>query len=76
MAKLSEEDREALRKFQRDHRESSGVTSPALYWTNGERNLLEVSELVELETGKTDLEFLVGYYEFLEKMGSIKIKRT
>jgi len=76
LAKMSEEDREALRKFQREHRESSGVTSPALYWTNGERNVLEVSKLVELETGKSDLEYLVGYYEFLEKMRVIEIKRA
>lgn len=72
--KLSEQDREDLRKVQQDHRESSSLTTLAMFWTDGIRNLLEISKLVELESGKKDLEYLVRYYEFLQKMGLLEIR--
>jgi hypothetical protein len=40
----------------------------ALYWTDGERDLLEISELVELEAGSVNLEYLKEYYEWLKKL--------
>jgi hypothetical protein len=40
----------------------------ALYWTDGERDLLEISELVELEEGSVNLEYLKEYYEWLKKL--------
>jgi len=76
LLRLSEEEREELRKLQKEHRESRVLGTLAMYWTNGERNLLEIAKLVEFETGKRDLEFLVRYYEFLERMGVIEIERT
>jgi hypothetical protein len=45
-----------------------------MFWTDGIRNLLEISKLVELESGKKDLEYLVRYYEFLQKMGLLEIR--
>jgi hypothetical protein len=44
-----------------------------MYWADGERSLLEVSGLVELEAGRTDLEFLVKYFRLLGKMGLVKL---
>ncbi|MCD6264159.1 DUF4910 domain-containing protein [Candidatus Bathyarchaeota archaeon] len=76
LLRLSEEEREELRKLQKEHRESRVLGTLAMYWTNGERNLLEIAKLVEFETGKRDLEFLVRYYEFLERMGVIEMERT
>jgi len=35
-----------------------------------------VSRLAELETGKADLVYLVKYFELLESMGVLKIKRA
>ena len=40
----------------------------ALYWTDGKRNLLEISELVELEAGSVNLEYLKDYFEWLMKL--------
>ncbi|MFB0543749.1 MAG: hypothetical protein ACETVR_03105, partial [Candidatus Bathyarchaeia archaeon] len=76
LTQLSEEEREELSKLQREHREGSAVASTAMRWTDGERSLLEISKLAELESGRKDLEFLVRYYEFLERMGLIEFKTT
>lgn len=38
-------------------------------WADRGRRLLGVSRLVELESGCTDLEYLVGPFRFLERMG-------
>jgi hypothetical protein len=67
--KLSAEDREAFYQFSKAHKEASGMENLAVYWSDGERSLLEVSRLVELESGRRDLGYLVGYFRFLEKMG-------
>lgn len=74
--KLGEQDREDLRRLQEDHRESSSLATLAMFWTDGNRNLLEISKLAELESGKRDIEFLVAFYEYLEKMGLLEMKRA
>ena len=74
LLKLSEKEREELWKLQREHRGSRILVTLAMYWTNGKRNLLEISKLAEFESGKKDLEFLVRYYEFLERMDVIEIE--
>ena len=71
--KLSGEDREALWRLGKDHPESRTLGTLAMYWADGERSLLEVSGLVELEAGRTDLEFLVKYFRLLGKMGLVKL---
>ena len=71
--KLSGEDREALWRLGKDHPESRTLGTLAMYWADGERSLVEVSGLVELEAGRTDLEFLVKYFRLLGKMGLVKL---
>jgi len=71
--KLSVEDREALWRLGKDHPEGRSLGTLAMYWADGERSLLEVSGLVELEAGKTDLEFLVKQFKLLEKMGLVEL---
>jgi len=44
-----------------------------MYWTDGGRSLLEVSRLVELEAGRTDLEYLTEYYRLLCAMGLVAL---
>jgi aminopeptidase-like protein len=66
---LSPEDREAFYQFGKAHKGAQGMETLAEYWSDGERNLLEVARLVELESGRCDLGYLVGYFRFLEKMG-------
>jgi len=70
--RLSPEDREGLRRLGLEHPAGRSVGSVALFWTDGVRSLAEVSELVDLERGSTDLEYLVGYYGYLELMGLVE----
>lgn len=58
----------------RAHKESRVLGILALYWTNGDRDLLEISKLVELETNQRDLEYLIEYIKLLEKMSVIELK--
>ncbi len=74
VGKLSPEDREAFYRFGKAHKEASGMETLAVYWSDGKRNLLEVSRLVELESGRSDLEYLIGYFRFLEKMGLVVLR--
>ncbi|MHC4690142.1 MAG: DUF4910 domain-containing protein [Planctomycetota bacterium] len=69
--RLSGEDREAWWRLGRDHRDSRLLGTLALYWCDGVRSLLEVSGLVELEAGRTDLVYLVEYFRLLERMGLV-----
>ena len=70
---LSKEDQDDLWILQKEHSEARGAATLALYWVDGERNLLDISRLVELETGHTDLEFLKGYFKLLEKMKLVEL---
>ncbi|MBD3205871.1 DUF4910 domain-containing protein [Candidatus Bathyarchaeota archaeon] len=70
---MKEEDREGFRKLGKDYENCRTFGTLALYWTDGNRNLKEINELVELETGKTNLEYLMKYFRYLEKMNLIKI---
>jgi aminopeptidase YwaD len=66
--RLSMEDREAWWRMGKRHPDSRILGTLAMYWTDGARSLLEVSRLVELEAGRTDLEYLVEYYRLLRAM--------
>jgi hypothetical protein len=70
--RLSEEDKEAWWRLGQDHRESRLLGTLALYWCDGMRSLLEVSELVELEAERTDLVYLVGFFRLLGRMGLVE----
>jgi len=72
--KLPPEERDALWKLGKEHRESRVLGTLAMYWADGERSLLEIAELVELETGRSDLEYLVRYFGFLRKMGLLEFR--
>jgi len=73
IAKLGKKDREAYRAMNKKHGiEHGGPSTLALYWTDGTKTISETSQLVELESGSTNLEYLIEYYGFLEKMRLIK----
>jgi hypothetical protein len=73
MKKLTLDEREALRELGKKHPNGRSATTLSFYWANGTRSLLEISRLVELESGKTDTEYLVSYYGYIEKMGLVKL---
>ena len=71
--RLSGEDREGLWRFGRRFKDVNRVLGTlAVYWADGERSLLEISRLVELETGSTNLEYLVGHFGWLRRMGLVE----
>ncbi len=73
LRRLSPGDREAFWRLGKEHEEAGVLGTLAMYWADGGRSLLEVSGLVELEAGRTDLEYLVGYFGLLGKMGLVEL---
>ena len=45
----------------------------ALYWADGQRSLLEIADLVELESGQRDIELLVACVRLLQKLGFVEL---
>ena len=65
---LSAEDQEGWRLMNKKHGITYGGPSTlALYWTDGSKTISEISRLVELETGATNLPYLVDFYKYLVK---------
>jgi len=74
VAKLGKEDRESLRALNKKHNVTyGGPMTLALYWTDGSRSISEISRMVELESGATNLEYMVDYFGFMVKMGLVKL---
>lgn len=73
--RLSREERDSLWKLERGHQESRILGTLALYWADGKRSLLDIADLLELETGRRDVGYLIEYFGFLEKMGLIQMER-
>ncbi|MFB0568307.1 MAG: hypothetical protein ACETV0_01615, partial [Nitrososphaeria archaeon] len=75
--RLGDKEKDELWSLRKTHEKSEkSLRGPSIRWIDGRRNLLEVSRLAELETGKADLVYLVKYFELLESMGVLKIKRA
>ncbi len=57
---------------------TSGRTDEALatFWMDGERNLLEICDLVRMEIGRVDVEYLVKFFPFMSKFSWFEIKTT
>lgn len=49
----------------------STLTTLALYWADGKRTVLEIADLVEMESGLRDTEILVAYFRLLERLGFV-----
>ncbi|MBM3291355.1 DUF4910 domain-containing protein [Candidatus Bathyarchaeota archaeon] len=73
MKKLTSQENEAWREYGKLHPDGRSITGISLYWCDGKRNLLEVSNMVEYETGKTDTEYLLKHYQLMEKIGLVKL---
>ena len=72
--RLSPEDQETFYQFGKLHRVISGMETLAVYWSDRERNHLDVSSLVELESEMNNLAYLVDYFQFLEKIGLVSLR--
>ena len=74
--RLDEESREQWRQLLKARKDRAFYTlsSLALYWADGERSVLEIADLIELEAGKRDMELLLAYLRKVEQLGFIEFK--
>jgi aminopeptidase YwaD len=72
--RLAEEEREAWRRLLKERKGGMHhtLTSLALFWADGVRSVLEIADLVELESGQRDVELLLAYFRLQEKLGFVK----
>jgi aminopeptidase YwaD len=75
LSQLSEEERERVWQLRKEHKKGF-FTLPtlAVYWTDGQRSLLEIADLIELETGQRDVELLVEYFQTLGKLNLVELE--
>jgi hypothetical protein len=52
------------------------LTTLALYWTDGARSILEIADLVELESGRRDVELILTHFQLLEKLGFVTFRQS
>ncbi|MFN2185680.1 MAG: hypothetical protein ACK2UU_16965, partial [Anaerolineae bacterium] len=74
--RLDAETREEWRRLLKERQDRAFYTlsALALYWIDGERSVLEIADLMELESGKRDVELLLAYLRLVEKLGFIAFK--
>lgn len=72
--RLTAEEREAWRQLLKERKGwiHHTLTNLALFWADGVRSVLEIADLVELESGQRDAELLLAYFRLLEKLGLVK----
>jgi len=71
--RLAPEERLRWLGFERDHRQLELYRNLALYWTDGTRTLGEIADLVELETGKRPMDYLVQSMELLARLNLVDL---
>lgn len=71
---LSNDVRDEWHRLRKEHKDSfSLLPDLSIYWTDGKRNILEITNLIKLETGLYDLPLLWKFYTLLEKIGEIRL---
>jgi len=55
------------------YKDFKGTLELAVFWADGNRNIYEISKNVKNEIGKVNTDFLIWYFEFLEKHDLIDI---
>jgi len=50
------------------------LTTLALFWADGVRPVLEIADLVELESGQRDVALLLVYFRLLEQLGFVAFR--
>ncbi len=73
LSRLSDGEREAWRQLLKARQNGSPhtLTTLALYWADGARSVLEIADLVELESGQRDVELLLAYFQLLARLGFV-----
>jgi aminopeptidase YwaD len=74
MLRLPPEERAAAEDMLRQHSEFSDLPADvALYWADGKRNLAEILDAVELETGVRDANGLLAYMQLLARLELLEL---
>lgn len=74
--KLTKQDRDKLHQFRTQYKAKFNVLTPlAEYWADGKRSLLEIIDLVELETRIRASELIVEYFRILAKIKLVSISK-
>jgi aminopeptidase-like protein len=77
LSRLADKDRQAWVDLLKE-RKGWGhhtLTALALFWADGERSLLDIAGLIELESGKRDMELLLAHFRLLEKLEFVSFGR-
>jgi len=71
--RLDEQSRERWRQLIKARKDGAFYTlsALALYWADGARSVLEIADLIEIESGKRDVELLLAYLRLVEELGFI-----
>lgn len=75
LLELPYEERKKYHKKQEEYEDARVMSTMAVYWSDGERTLSEISELLKYEIGRSSLDYLKWYFEFLEKHGLITLEK-
>lgn len=74
---LSEEERDDYWQVQKKVFEGAfGLVLLAEYWADGERSILDIADMVELETGQRKVELLVRYFRLLDRLNLLELETT
>ena len=72
---LSQEEREQVWQIRQEHKKEFRILPTlAVYWADGKRSLLEIADLIELETGQRDVELLAEYFQTLAKLNLVELE--
>ncbi len=76
LPRLSDEEREKWRQLLKARQDGSPytLTTLALYWADGVRSVLDIVDLVEMESGQRDAELLLAYFQLLSRLELITFR--
>lgn len=69
------EERKKYEKKEDECKDSRVISTLAVYWCDGKRTLSDINRLINMEIGKTSLDYLKWHFEFLEKYNLIELKK-
>jgi len=70
MHKFTPQEKDQVRAWQKEHRRLYyGLSTVANYWVDGKRTVVDIADLVELETGQRNVQLLVKHFNLLVRLG-------
>ncbi len=75
LLELPYKERRAYERKMDKYRDVRFTGDLAVYWSDGKRTLSHIARLITYEIGKSSLEFLKWYFEFLQVHGLIELKK-